>query len=1225
MGRVACVLAVVALCAPACGDSPTCGDEVLVAVQTSAVTEDIDPVTPGIQTDVHVRTNLRAGDTLTLLVRDDTGVTISTVDKTVDDTGDITFAQVTVPVPRAILVATGAGTCGTGEDTLDVEVLPGESCDLQLSPPPSANAFYAPAGVYAAADDPKPAIPGFQATVLVSTLPGALVEVFATTPAGDVSLGTVSTGPDSLASFSRDLPDGPVTFRAVCHDGGVLVPSQAASVFVDTTPPKCAFTAPAPGSTITPGLDTDHDLGDGVNLAIAATVGGEGSDTDGESATMAITPAADVFSQPDPTTIDATGSTIASAVLTPPATPETYTFTLTGRDHAGNTCSSTVSYDVVFDGCDIQVVSPTAPVAVDADGDATDGAQVDIGLQVSTACAGRTVTSACGSDSPSGVVAADGSVSLRATVCDSSPCQVSVPCTFDVATAAGIHTQASATLAFDNAGPDTSVSVVQPALACGAQVTPAVDVDATADGVQVVADVVSPDAATKQLQVTNSGGTSTSDASSDVTVTLAAGANQLVGIGVDALGNRTQSLACTITLADLAVSFSPPAADGQLSRADGSVSGGAITLPLCGTVNRTGASVAVSVDGGAAVPATVTGTSWCVTETLAETPPAHTVVATASAGASFGSATLVLAVDLTPPTSPGALVVSSPNRETLHATWTAPSDNGAAAPAYVMKVASVPLSDANFDSAGVVVPLAAPGAPGTAESVDIAVQPGTPRFVGIAAVDAAGNRSVAAIAGPVTPAFVQSGFIQAPDVSLGSEALGFAIAHGKFNDDEFDDVVVSAPTQGLGATAKAGAVYVYFGGPAGISATPGLVIVGPSANAKLGSGLAAVRWSSASRDDLVVGAPGADGGAGRVFVFDGGAAFGTGTRAATTADLIVAVNPTAPGYFAGGALGTGVAAADFDGDGVLDLVASLPGGGGGAGGVVVVYGLTAGGNVLLSDVDASGANGAVAELVEDPDGATAPGRQLGFYVHAVGPTQGAFDVTDDLVAAYIDDVTVANDSLFVLRGDGVRPAAAGVSLRPFTPGRDVRIDYAVSSKATEFASQATSLDDQDGDGARDLVVSGYRNGNGQVLVISGDVLGSSGVARTSDAGVVISTINAGANVVRFGSALATHDDFVPPDVDGDGREDLFVTGVLSGAGRGFVWFGGSIPHGVTTAASAQYVISAPAKMLFNRQAPVGIAGSARWVGDTDGDGLADVCWASPFDNSGDGGFEILSD
>ena len=57
---------------------------------------------------------------------------------------------------------------------------------------------------------------------------------------------------------------------------------------------------------------------------------------------------------------------------------------------------------------------------------------------------------------------------------------------------------------------------------------------------------------------------------------------------------------------------------------------------------------------------------------------------------------------------------------------------------------------------------------------------------------------------------------------------------------------------------------------------------------QLGNSLARIRWSSATRDDLAIGAPFA----GAIYVFNGGAALPSGTVQATSAPRRITVNPT---------------------------------------------------------------------------------------------------------------------------------------------------------------------------------------------------------------------------------------------------------------------------------------------------------------------------------------------
>ncbi|MGE0550284.1 MAG: integrin alpha [Kofleriaceae bacterium] len=1203
-----------------CGDPPLCQSEVFVALQISQIGTDVDAVAEGVQADIRVRTSLPNGTEVTLEALDSAGAVTTTTTAAVDAHGNAMFAAVTVPTPTTTLRASVHTVCGDGSDELTVDVVAGAGCDLALTPTPEASEFYAPLRVLSTQTDPDPNNPGYQLTALVTALPGWDVTLFATSGGSERVLETKLAGSNGVAAFAQTFGDGQVALRASCSGAGNTTASLTQTVLVDISPPTCAFTSPAPGTTITPAFDDNNDLSDGVQLSVDAHVAG--SDVDGEPVALMITPEGGTTVAVTASAVDAGGNTSADAALAPDTTPATFVFQLNARDHAGNSCTTVQSYDVIYDGCAISIISPTTAVTSDADANATNGSQVDVTVHVAEACVGRSVTSTCGSNSPSETVPAGGVVTLQVDACATSPCEAMVPCTVRVSTTSGVETQASTTIEFDDQGPDVSLQLVAPALACGAQITPAMDAVPAVDGVQLIARVSSADAATKSLRVINGNGTTNLNAAGDVTVTLAPGVNTMIGVGLDANGNSGESAGCAVTLADLTVSFSAPAADGVMGRSEGTIAGNMITFPLCGTVNKPGASVQLSIDGGAALPATVTGTTWCRSVTLSESPPSHTIFASAMAGSSFGTNSLVLRIDLTLPPRPLAFTATAVNRQRIDMTWQSPSDGGQPVAAYLVKYATTALTDGNFNSTGTVLTPPPPAAPGTMEVATLfPARTGTPFWVGITTLDQAGNRAPATIIGPITPGFDRFGAIVAPDVSQGALNLGYAIAHGKFNDDEFEDVAISAPTQGIVPAFRAGAVYVYFGSGVGISATPNLTITSTVAEGRLGLGLSAVRWSSSMRDDLAIGAPGIDG-HGHIFVFRGGANFGTGTRDATTADLHVAVNPSMPGWFAGSGLGSTLIAPDIDGDGIQDLVASAPTGGG-KGGIVILYGGTVTANVLLSDIDATG-NDAVCELFVDP-GATV-GRRLGFYLHNVGPTEGAGDATDDIAVVYVDDYATIGESLYLMRSDGSRPAGSGVTPRFFTVGRDVQLDFATTVKRTEWGAQITSIDDHDNDGNRDLVISSFRGPNdiGRILIVSGAIVGVGGIASTADSGVTLSTIVGIGGDARFGSFILRDRDSML-DIDGDGREDLMVGGAPGGIGTGFVWFGGAIPLGSASTLSAQMTIVAPSPMGFARPISQGGSSQAVVVGDLDGDGLDDVCWASPFDNAGDGSFEILAD
>jgi hypothetical protein len=1213
--------------AAGCGDAPVCQSAILVIIQSPSgvVATDSNVDMAGLQTDVVVKSTVPGGTVITLEVLDEDGEVLDTIEAEAGGDGEVTFEDVSLEDGAARLRASAdAGECGSDEDEVDIDVTGGDGCALALRQEPLEIDFYAPLGVLNASLDPDPDTDGFQADVDVEAQAGQDVELFVVDADGvETSLGVETADEEGLASFAIELGEGRNSLRAVCSRGAVAASSLTTTVLVDTLAPDCMMTNPVAGTTITPALDDDPPEDDGVQLTLELTAAG--GDTEGEEAAFQVTVDGVATALPVATIAD-DGTATAPTTIDPATTPATVTIAVAAADHAGNTCTLSEEYDVVYNGCDIDVVAPTDVVTVDADGNPSNGIQVDIDLQVSTECAGQIVRSDCGLDNPSGFVANDGTLQIRAEWCATSPCDVQDTCELTVESPAGIETSTAEIIHYDDQPPSVTLQILDPALTCPAQVTAADDVDPATAGVQITMRVVSPLAADRRLQQTDASGTQIHDANatgSSVTVTLQDGANVFVGIAEDANGNSASTASCTVSLEDVVVAFSAPAADGTVGASDGTVSGSDLTFDLCGTVSETGATVSVTIDGGAPIAATVTGTTWCATITLGESPPSYTIVASATAPSGVGSATLVLTVDLgvAPPITD--LVVIADTRQSLEATWTAPDDNGSAVAGYIVRVSTTPLTDANFDTTGAIVASGTPQAPGATETLRTAPRrTGTPYWLGVASLDAAGNRSTAAIVGPVTPQFDRTDAILPPDTG-GNAFFGQTMTRGKFNDDDFYDVAIGAFGADVGGHAGAGAVYVYFGSPTGISDVPDVVIEGEHDQSAFGLSLTAVRWSSATRDDLVIGEPYSFNVDGRVYMFQG--LITPGTYLASEADLEIGVHSTA-NYFTGGALGWSLASLDFDGDGIDDLAIGDAVGGAGNGGVAIVYGGTADGPfVNLSDTDSSQLDGAVVHLIDDPNGGAVD--IFGNYLFNVGPTASATDTTDDLVVNYADQTSGTNHA-FVFRGTNSRPTTSAVHARPFAIGQDVELVYDTTDTTTEWGASAGSIADQNGDGVRDIVIGALRDDGegGSIQILDGNTVGTAGVALTSDPGVQISFIKSGDCTRLFGASIVNNATMPGADVDGDGQEDLIVTSQCNGAGQMWIWFGGSIPTGpLNYSHSADHVISGPS--TFNGDMP-GIGGApfaSQWAGDVNGDGLVDISWGDGTGNGADGSFVVLWD
>ncbi len=139
--------------------------------------------------------------------------------------------------------------------------------------------------------------------------------------------------------------------------------------------------------------------------------------------------------------------------------------------------------------------------------------------------------------------------------------------------------------------------------------------------------------------------------------------------------------------------------------------------------------------------------------------------------------------------------------------------------------------------------------------------------------------------------------------------FGFSVSSGDFNGDGYDDVLVGAHLYDGGETNE-GRVFVYFGGPSGISSMPNWTAESNQNGSDFGNSVSSGDFNGDGYDDVLVSANNYDS-KGGIFIYHGGP-----SGISSSADW------TAESNQVGAKFGQSVSSGDFNGDGYDDVLAS---------------------------------------------------------------------------------------------------------------------------------------------------------------------------------------------------------------------------------------------------------------------------------------------------------------
>ncbi|MBR8829728.1 MAG: hypothetical protein N5P05_001320 [Chroococcopsis gigantea SAG 12.99] len=515
-------------------------------------------------------------------------------------------------------------------------------------------------------------------------------------------------------------------------------------------------------------------------------------------------------------------------------------------------------------------------------------------------------------------------------------------------------------------------------------------------------------------------------------------------------------------------------------------------------------------------------------------------------------------------------------------------------------------------------------------SQDTTAEPNTTgptEVLGIATVTEANDSSLA---------LIDSGFI----IPTANTGMGYAVAGGDLNGDNNSDVVISnrGYTDSQGNTLNNGSIQILFGGPGsdlesasvatlGVDApnSGGVIITdlqdaGVGAN-NLPNSLAIADVDGDGINDLIVGLPNYDNSDGAIAVI-----YGSYLKAHTDSTIDLASLPDGAGYIVNGPdsegqAGFSVAAGNFDGDNLADIVFGSPYANEGDGAVYILYGNNSRNPKSLY----KGSNGA----------------NLGYAVavstHHNSKQASTFDNSQNdmiIIGAPGYQISVNNtwNGLSGLpssqQNQDLYPSSSSIQVGAayFFSNSDINNNSPIPSLLltgpdtanaqgvgeNTLLGSAIAVDDWDGDGVQDVALSaiGALGEAGSIYVLRGGNQTSSSTPRTVTAyGNKYLQINGGLPKGQAGITIKS-----AGDVNKDNYKDFFVGGPLvsNGTGQNYVLFGPLDLDNNGTFSLNSTATDNKTTFLLNGTNPYDLAGTAiSPVGDINDDGVDDVMLTAP--------------